>query len=479
MIRSLGSTAALILILAGVICGQSIQEHLSYDFVGGGARAEAMGNAYVALSDDITAGAWNPAGLMAHEGPMLGASFGSLTPSGYTNANMQWHVWRNDHSGSLRSVSGFNFLAPVRIKGRPVVGSISFTRSFEEFYSIAYNAVYEAPEYVYRNNLLVEEIFQVNRSTAGQLEGGVNIVTFAFGTRLYKELDLGIGVNIYGGETVSEDHILDVVDGYPLPIGSQEGRGTEDYLNIDTSKFSGTNFTVGLKWSGEKISTGLLVRTPFDLNRKQGLSLYRVRAFNGRPVEDGTDTTFFDNILIKYEMPLMVTAGVAYRARENFVLTADAEFRDFSGSKVRVRDSLKIDPEGNNEEFFTDIETGWNDVFVMRFGSEYVMDTKIGKIPLRAGLGFVPLPTPNKSDTKTPVMSYNFPHMIFLPFVKLFNNDDTPIRYTFSVGTGIQWSQIFLEWAYTYSTLSRDYQDDIVLAKIRNHHFGFTFTGYF
>ena len=35
----------------------------SFDFKGDGARAAGMGNAFMAVSDDISAGSWNPAGL--------------------------------------------------------------------------------------------------------------------------------------------------------------------------------------------------------------------------------------------------------------------------------------------------------------------------------------------------------------------------------------------------------------------------------
>ncbi len=38
--------------------------------IGTGARAQGMGNAHVAITDDVTAGYWNPAGLMQYKGPV-------------------------------------------------------------------------------------------------------------------------------------------------------------------------------------------------------------------------------------------------------------------------------------------------------------------------------------------------------------------------------------------------------------------------
>ncbi|MEA3297177.1 MAG: hypothetical protein U9R56_04875, partial [candidate division Zixibacteria bacterium] len=281
----------------------------------------------------------------------------------------------------------------------------------------------------------------------------------------------------YTGESMNEGHSLYTINDYPF--FNQEGTVVEDNLVVDTVKFSGTNFTVGFKLTGEKLSAGLVVRTPFDLNGMLGSSRYVVTYLNGLPTDEGSDTTFYDNRLTKYEMPLMVGVGVAYNIKDNFILSADAEYKGFGGTMIKYRDSVRIDPAGNNEEFYTDVDPEWNSVFAMRFGGEYLADTKIGTIPLRAGLGFIPIPSPNQSETKFPVTSYNFPHMIFMPLLKLFNNENTPICYTFSFGSGIQWSQIYLEWAYTYSTLGRDYQVDNSETKIRNHHLGFTFTGYF
>jgi len=48
-----------------VIANSSFSQKYSNEFlnIGVGARAQAMGNAFVASVDDVTAGFWNPAGL--------------------------------------------------------------------------------------------------------------------------------------------------------------------------------------------------------------------------------------------------------------------------------------------------------------------------------------------------------------------------------------------------------------------------------
>lgn len=64
----------IVLLFTGTVKGQAVRKY-SNEFlkIGVGARASAMGNAQVALVDDVTASYWNPAGLMfAPKNPEIG-----------------------------------------------------------------------------------------------------------------------------------------------------------------------------------------------------------------------------------------------------------------------------------------------------------------------------------------------------------------------------------------------------------------------
>ena len=487
MVKSLLYAALLIAILATAELGQSAQQpvitstlpHSSFDFGWGGARAEGMGNAYLGLADDITAGAWNPAGLVVFEGPMLGLSWGATAPRGYTNYNIQANLWRFDHSGSLSDVSGLNFVGPFRVKGHAFVGSVNYTKNFENLMGLGYEFDEDQVFLVNRHNILVWDTMLADVGVSERFEGGLSSVAFSLGTRIYENSSIGLGVNIYTGQNTIELDRLGVTDDYPIQPGEQLVRRAQSTYLVDTVKFSGVNFTLAYKATGEKLNVGVVLRTPFNLNLKNNRSIYNVRTINGKPVEEGTDTTFYDNQLTKYTMPLTVSAGLAYNVNDKAVITMDAEYRNFSSLKYKRRDSVFIDPAGNNEEFFTDIDPEWNSTFAMRFGSEYRIASSIGTFPIRAGVGLVPIPWPNTVESKSPQGSFNFPHLVFLPFVKALNKDDTPIRYTFSLGTGIHWSQIMLDWAYTYSTVDRNWGEEFIEATVKDHHFGFTFTGVF
>ena len=55
------------------------QETAAFLKIGVGARALGMGNAYTAVADDVSAMAWNPAGLARISRPELGATHAELT----------------------------------------------------------------------------------------------------------------------------------------------------------------------------------------------------------------------------------------------------------------------------------------------------------------------------------------------------------------------------------------------------------------
>jgi len=438
-------------------------EAYKFDFTGGGARAEGMGKAFIAISDDITAGSWNPAGLYIQGKPVLSFSYGSLAPRGSTNSSFL-RTSEFDHTGSFGNVTAINFVSPIRIKGHHFVGSINYTRNFDEFQGWALSW----PEVWIFDVFGQEDTFDLDHSLSSEFHGGLNSVNVGFGTRLYKNLTFGTSLNIYTGETVGELHQTTTYDRWPSSSIGQYMRQLDLVTVIDTNKFSGYNVTIGFKLEGERLDAGLIVRTPFAMSIKTGRSIHGVQKQGGidegelSPVFDYT--VYYDDLLAKYNMPLMVGAGVAYRATENLLLAADAEYRPFSGGKIDLRDSLRIDPGGHNEEYFTKVDPKWNNVFAVRLGGEYLRETGIGLIPMRAGLGYVPVPSPD---------------------IDISGGTSTVVSYDFSLGTGIHWSQIHLDWAYTFTTSERASNVDIYglpffeEQKNRNHHFNFTFTGYF
>ena len=472
-------------------------EGFSFDFQGSGARAEGMGKAFFAVSDDNTAGSWNPAGLYELEKPIISLSYGSLLPRGETTTDPDFVTDpfdnTNSHNNTFGGVSGINFIAPIRIKGHPFVGSFSFTRNNEEYQAFNWSApkeiIYVYPisetQYVYdTTNFLV--------GGESSLEGGMASVNIAFGTRVYQNISAGVALNIYSGNTVRESNQLAFTDSLMRFSYGDTVRVEENVQVIDSNKFSGFNFTIGTKYKGDKLSAALLVRTPFTLNVTSGNSMFVVTSMNGLPITNGSDTIYVDNILTKYDVPLIIGGGVSYQVTEKLLLAMDLEYKGFSGSKINDRDSLFLDPGGDNTEFFTESDPEWNSAFTVRIGGEYKFNSKIGLIPVRAGLGYLPRVTPNTEPGSNILFIPDTVDVYDLNMDSLAShldfNTSTSTEISLSLGTGIWWEQIHLDFAYSLSFCEWNVAafnqktrlvEDFYTQKKKDHHFNFTFTGYF
>lgn len=456
-------SAMIVLLLAGFVVGQEPATELNLrpyrlDFVGSGARAEGMGNAYIGVSDDVSAGSWNPAGLSSLESPIISLAWGTMKPRGTSNTTVTIDQGTFAHTGSINGVSAINFAAPVRIKGHQFVGAFNFTRHSDEFVFFGQSAELWVPYYVpigdnrYRKDSIFFESHSEN-----ELSGGLESVSFSFGTRVYNNLSAGVSLNIYTGTMVEDNPVIRLADTVVDFTNLQIYEMSINSRTLDSTSFSGFNFTLGAKYSGDKFDIGAIIRTPFSLNTTIDRSIYQIRAINGLPTDEGTDTLYFDDNLAKYDIPWIIAVGGAFRPNEKLTLATDVELRSFGSSKINFRTDLLLDPGGENTEFFEESDPEWKSVIHIRMGGEYMMESAIGQIPLRAGYGYVPLILPSRS---------------------IDGAKSTTVRTTMSVGTGIWWEQIHLDAAYTYSTFDYDEFGNLNF-KNRDHHLNLMFTGYF
>lgn len=429
-----------------------------FDFTGGGARAEGMGKAYLALSDDVNGGTWNPAGMFMIEKPVMGVSWSSIVPRGTATTSFLNLLNENNHSGSFDAITSFNVAAPVRIKGHPFVGSFNYTRNFDIYEEFGWDLETETEFVTSTNgNITTFDTIPITQHATTQLEGGLYTLNFAFSTRLYDNISAGISANVYTGRSVNTLTQGSLYEGISYD-GLQEADVFEDATVIDTNRFSGVNFTIGFKYNAEKFNGALVVRTPFELKVTTDSTVVDTTYIND--VRSNAVTIFSDDNVTKYEMPLIIGAGFAYQAKENLLLAGDIEFRNFSGKKVLLRESILINPGGSNIEEYEEIDPEWNNSFTVRLGAEYMKETKFAMVPIRAGFGYIPIPAPNMDST---------------------GSTSTAVKYNFSLGTGLHWEQIHLDLAYTYSALDREVFLTFFESEIENriHHFNLSFTGVF
>ena len=321
---------AVIMIINSSVFSQSANilpyNYYDFSFLGGGARAEGMGKAFIAVSDDITGGSWNPAGIHEFEKPTIGLSWSSLNPKGKSNIFF-FQPSESNHSGAFSSISSLNFVAPIRIKNHPFVLSFNYARNFAIFDQFASEESGSCIQ-LYPSDIFGTIIDTIDflETRENKMDGGLYALNFAMGTRLFSKWSFGLSINIYLGRSlrVAESHVTlyDFLDQRDL---IQRGLYEQLITVTDTNKFSGTNFTIGFKHNGEKLDFGFIVRTPFKLNSNRQEAIYRVTTYNELITEIGTDTIYIGDLLLKYEMPIVFGAGVSYQVTDDFMIIARIE----------------------------------------------------------------------------------------------------------------------------------------------------------
>ncbi len=410
------------------------------DFTGGGARAAGMGNAFIGVADDVSAVSWNPAGLYRHnnpfEQPVISLGYASFKGDSKAEVTGVGDLRSFDANETFSGFDFISFLAPVRIKGHPFVLSGSYTRLDDEYSTDG--VFYDTTRYYTQDDVEDDLLHPYSLGNSTLYYSGANALNLGFGTRLYDNLSFGVAVNIYGGQSQYVVAVTEVEDGTVTEESLGQPVKVEEYRRvIDSTKYSGVYFTFGLNYATDRLSAGLIVKTPHILeqmiDRKDSLLEYT----NGT-APDGL-TRHFDDNLVELDMPFTVGFGLGFKVTENLLLAADIEYRAFSSGEVNVRDSLEIVSGDNDIEYFSNYDPEWDDVFAFRIGSEYLLET--GKsllpvVPLRAGFSYTPIPT---------------------SAVLMGVQSESSAKTNFSLGTGVRWDQIHLDFAYVNSSLTRDY----------------------
>ncbi|MEW6049638.1 MAG: hypothetical protein AB1644_01040 [Candidatus Zixiibacteriota bacterium] len=467
-------TVGVILLVAGSALAQ-----VTFDFTGAGARAEGMGKAFYGVSDDVSAASWNPAGLIVHEKPMLGFSYGMFAPRGqFDNVEAQY-----DRSGSFNRVSLLSFIAPVRVRGHQFVGGVSYSKVVDDYSS--FNSAYDFRFSFTLPGTKITNMYPAYTEGSSEYHSAPFVLNFAFGTRMYRSVATGFSINVYTGSAISEVRSVTTIDSFP-----NLGRDTVQLVRlvsqgstIDSAKYGGINFTLGFRHTSDNLDAGLVIKTPFSLKYEYDRKSSIVNSFNGLVNTASSSTIYMDNNLWKFEIPLIIGAGVGYRPNDKLLLALDAELRQYSGKQIKSRDTIKILPGGNTEEAYSEFDPNYSNGVAIRGGGEYLWETGnhlFPVVPLRAGIALVPV-------ISLPSISFNTDSLGHLVTPDSLPSPTRATEIVFSMGAGVRWTQIHLDAAYSFGAYTQNYQVGQVYdlrmpdveEKARNHQFTLTFTGYF
>lgn len=357
------------------------------NITGAGARALGMGGAFIGVADDATAIVWNPAGLTQLERMEVSA--------------VGRYVWENiDYSNSASPESNQS-----ELQTHPVFNFGSFAVPFgNEDVKVVIAAAYQRQlDFYYKKRVQGVETEET---------GGADCVSPGIALGFGSIFSVGLAANVWFGK-----------DDYNYRYEQTGGvQGRQEYHG--TAK--GTNYLAGVlvDLHGLRrpipIKFGACVRTPFDLNFDYNLLF--------APPVSGYTTI---DASVTHQMPLMVGFGVSVRPVETLTFSADYEMRRFgdrqSFTTLKARTPI-IDT--------SDLSESKSDLNQFRAGIEYLVVTRAGVFPLRAGYMTVP----------TLLADWNFN-----PATNFYDPGDQVKGNGFSVGTGFISNSFALDLTYTWA----------------------------
>lgn len=340
-----------------------------------GARANAMGGAFVGLADDATAAYTNPAGLTVLTKPevTLEYKYGKYTNLVFDPV-MDWPTATHkdvEYTETLQGPSFISYVFPAE--------KATFT--------------------VYRHQLMNQKtnfafLSDIPGSTINvDMEVEANTLGIGLGMKVISSLSFGLSAGFtdmqYTEYTTSHDGPLEqayeVVDGQDQAV----------------------HYTASLLWQpSEKLGIGLVYRQgPKFSFRKRGFELRTIQTISDYDNSgiagdfgdydtnnDGTftalDTPQYDtttknveefNLEHDVKMPDVYGLGLSYRIMPNFTLSTDVNYVEYSDLEVTG---------GTDPDALVGFEN--NDTYEVHVGLEYVLDLNSTPLALRCGYFYKP-----------------------------------------------------------------------------------------
>lgn len=433
--------------------------------IGSGARALAMGGAFIALADPASASSWNPAGLCALDRPETSlvyqavrkTSFGFATSDyGYSNPGYQDKetVFANALARSGHDLDFASISYPLRVGSLKLVPQLSYQRA------VPFGGTRRDPNQRYTaHETLVDSAGSRSHTTEASytsnatFSGGLDIYAASLGVSFTPRLYLGGSLNLWrkgskGTRGVTGDGTTTNLFGVTLfPFHDTHTTPLDE-------SFKGTNFSVGAIYRPtELFRLGAVFKSGFAL----------AYTLNSADIFHTTTTNFTQTTVLSQKgdihWPRTLGAGVAFIPKDVLTLSVDFTTTKWSDATFVFDETSRLTiPGGLDQTTFAHRTLTWPalsdrsepevavvnafqfDTQQVRFGTEYVLKApkmaKLTALPVRAGVF---------TDRQLFKDSPNLGKITFLGF---------------SAGLGLVWSHLTLDFAYIHesgSYRSRDY----------------------
>lgn len=494
-----------------VAAGDTLRPHLlpfelpglDFNFTGAGAAPRGMSGAFMGVSGNPAAISFNPAGLSTLERPQAALVYRYNRPAG---RNRQFAAGGPGFDDKV--VVDFDQIdfgavaAPGKFFGRNFVGAVAYTVFADQFLA-------DRMEFLGRTR--VDTLLQTtNQSYSRKVTGKLTGFNLGAATRI-GPLSLGTTFLVYQGGfsdttslVIGPFYLKDPSDtGYILPAVDRQ------HLYNKVS-YRGTSLIFGAQADYKKARLGLAARIPaFTLEETD---LFRLKSdmdigFYDSVFESGLyrgnlsqeSRLFFTDSYL--ELPLSLSAGLAYRFGQKFLVDLDYTYTNWGAADLKVRRVFESSTSNPATLVLGVAPVGLTSTHQVRLGWELELNPSFGQLFLRGGVRNLPvrtltglLPTVfdtafqdsivkdaqgNVLDTISQVSLQYLSGAVEIPAAP-WNSLGA------SLGLGVRWNQVALDIAYDYSTYRRasrvvtGLQGTLTTYRRQSQHRLFVgFTGYF
>jgi long-subunit fatty acid transport protein len=398
---------ALFILCVLLLVGKSpAQEHVFFwgEELGVGARAMALGGAYVGVADDYSAMYWNPSGLGQVRRMELNVGFNHNKVSNnatFLNTEMQGN-------SSVSRLNSLGFIFPVPTYRGSLVFGFGFNkvRDFDNVLEVeGFNPHYAAfadivvPTYSGWSSAVNDSLLQQESILE---EGSRNQYTLSAALEMQENFYVGVSMNLIRGRNDYGVHFVesDVRNLYSYFDESRKIMSDLDYWEYDRaigSDFRATNFKLGILYHmGKSLRVGATMTTNTSYTVKENWSEdwkeYYDTAAEAATYNYKSDWTY------KIREPFSLGVGASYRL-SNIMLTAALDYKDWSQAKFLSDPPVASKSVAEMNRF---IRHDLSAVTTLRFGAEFFIPV----LQARVRGGYFSQPSPYKNVELRPKKDY-------------------------------------------------------------------------
>jgi len=333
----------------------------SFNPVGSGSRALAMGGAFIGIANDATAASWNPGGLNILEKSELSIVFSDVRR--YEHIKFATNPeGAGKNSINTDSINYMSFAYPFELYNR----HISFAISYQYLFNFDRHWQFQ-----------INTTDQYHDQYSYLQTGKLTAIGFSFCVEIMPELSAGITLNIWDDQ-LSQNSWTQYIK--RRMISNVSGNTLRQSLQTEKYTMKGINTTTGLLWQGKQLSIGFVLKSSFTGEIDHTYISYQ------------SNTISQDRL----KLPLSFGVGLSWMFSERFFISMDAYQTKWQDYIYISEENKQICPVSGLPVEESDIEP----TNQIRFGAEYVylIPEYQCAVPLRAGLFYDPVPDNNHPD---------------------------------------------------------------------------------